>query len=197
MDVREKLVEFLDEVLHYGISTNPSLNYVYNSDIADHLIANGATVQSTGQWISDEYGYNHCSECGHEWDVAEVVTPFCPICGANMEPDFGEIEFDAQRKLDDPIRCRKSAQGGTDNYVPTKWISVKDRLPDNKEHDWVLAQVVEGNGFMHIPKVMEYRQQRNDWYEETYGWLSEHNGAFTVTHWMPLPKAPREAEDES
>jgi hypothetical protein len=71
------------------------------------------------------------------------------------------------------------------------WISVKDRFPDNKENDWVLAQVVEDNGFMHIPKVMEYRQQRNDWYEETYGWLSEHNGAFTVTHWMPLPQPPK------
>ena len=72
-----------------------------------------------------------------------------------------------------------------------EWISVKDRLPDNKEHDWVLAQVVEDNGFMHIPKVMEYRQQKNDWFEETYGWLSEHNGAFTVTHWMPLPQPPK------
>ena len=72
-----------------------------------------------------------------------------------------------------------------------EWISVDDRLPDNKEHDWVLAQVVEDNGFMHIPKVMEYRQSKNDWFEETYGWLSEHNGAFTVTHWMPLPQPPK------
>ena len=71
-----------------------------------------------------------------------------------------------------------------------EWISVEERLPNNKEHDWVLAQVVEDNGFMHIPKVMEYRQQRNDWFEETYGWLSEHNGAFTVTHWMPIPPEP-------
>ena len=71
-----------------------------------------------------------------------------------------------------------------------EWISVKDRLPDNKEHDWVLAQVVEDNGYMHIPKVMEYRQLRNDWFEETYGWLSEHNGLFSVTHWMPLPNSP-------
>ena len=71
-----------------------------------------------------------------------------------------------------------------------EWISVKDRLPDNKEYDWVLAQVVEDNGYMHIPKVMEYRQSKNDWFEETYGWLSEHNGFFTVTHWMPLPLAP-------
>ena len=72
-----------------------------------------------------------------------------------------------------------------------EWISVKDRLPDNKEYDWVLAQVVEDNGFMHIPTVMEYRQSKNDWFEETYGWLSDHNGAFTVTHWMPLPEPPK------
>ena len=72
-----------------------------------------------------------------------------------------------------------------------KWISVKDRLPDNKEYEWVLAQVVENNGFMHIPTVMEYRQSKNDWFEETYGWLSEHNGLFTVTHWMPLPEPPK------
>ena len=75
------------------------------------------------------------------------------------------------------------------------WISVQDRLPDNKEHDWVLAQVVEDNGYMHIPKVMEYRQLRNDWFEETYGWLSEYNGVFTVTHWMPLPLAPEVKND--
>ena len=75
-----------------------------------------------------------------------------------------------------------------------EWISVKDRLPDNKEYDWVLAQVVENNGFMHIPTVMEYRQSKNDWFEETYGWLSEHNGLFTVTHWMPLPPSPPKGE---
>ena len=79
-----------------------------------------------------------------------------------------------------------------DNGVTVQeWISVEDRLPDNKEHDWVLAQVVEDNGYMHIPKVMEYRQLRNDWFEETYGWLSEHNGLFSVTHWMPLPERPK------
>lgn len=72
-----------------------------------------------------------------------------------------------------------------------EWIPVTERLPDNKEHDWVLAQVVEDNGYMHIPRVMEYRQAKNDWFEETYGWLSEHNGLFTVTHWMPLPNPPK------
>lgn len=75
-----------------------------------------------------------------------------------------------------------------------EWISVDERLPDNKEYDWVLAQVVEDNGYMHIPKVMEYRQSKNDWFEEIYGWLSEHNGTFRVTHWMPLPEPPKEDE---
>ena len=80
-----------------------------------------------------------------------------------------------------------------DNGVTVQeWISVKDRLPDNKEHDWVLAQVVEDNGYMHIPRVMEYRQAKDDWFEETYGWLSKHNGLFSVTHWMPLPNPPKE-----
>ena len=72
-----------------------------------------------------------------------------------------------------------------------EWIPVDDRLPENDENDWVLAQVVEDNGYMHIPRVMEYRQAKDDWFEETYGWLSEHNGVFTVTHWMPLPKPPK------
>ena len=92
-------------------------------------------------------------------------------------------------KLVDPVEA--VADYLLDNGVTVQeWISVKDRLPDNKEHDWVLAQVVEDNGYMHIPKVMEYRQSKNDWFEETYGWLSEHNGAFTVTHWIPIPPEP-------
>ena len=110
MDVREKLVELIDNML-------PHEGKTFEEALADHLISNGVTVQ--------------------------------------------------------------------------EWISVKDRLPDNKEHDWVLAQVVEDNGFMHIPRVMEYRQAKNDWFEETYGWLSEHNGVFSVTHWMPLPNPPK------
>ena len=112
MDVREKLVELIIDAKRTDPETGSFTEY-----LADHLIANGVTVQ--------------------------------------------------------------------------EWISVTDRLPDNKEHDWVLAQVVEDNGFMHIPRVMEYRQAKNDWFEETYGWLSEHNGVFTVTHWMPLPHPPK------
>ena len=112
--------------------------------------------------------------------------------------------MDVREKLvelfyDNNVRCDQKIEGLADDVMDIisngvtvqEWISAKDSPPDNKEYDWVLAQVVEDNGFMHIPKVMEYRQQRNDWFEETYGWLSEHNGLFTVTHWMPLPESPK------
>ena len=100
---------------------------------------------------------------------------------------------------DNNVICDQKIEGLADDVIDIidngatvqEWISVGDRLPDNKEHDWVLAQVVEDNGFMYIPTVMEYRQSKNDWFGETYGWLSEHNGAFTVTHWMPLPESPK------
>lgn len=42
-------------------------------------------ARTCGEWISDEYGYNHCSECGFEHDEPEYVTPYCPNCGANMD----------------------------------------------------------------------------------------------------------------
>ena len=48
----------------------------------------------------------------------------------------------------------------TNGVTVQEWISVKDSPPDNNEYDWVLAQIVEDNGFIHIPKVMEYRQQK-------------------------------------
>lgn len=40
-----------------------------------------------GEWISDDYGYYHCSECGYEQAERESVTPYCANCGAIMEDD--------------------------------------------------------------------------------------------------------------
>ena len=140
MDVREKLIDLLTG---HSIDTQQDIEY-----IADHLIANGVTVQENVE-ISDEL-------------LKQLKNAPITIC--KEEPSIELVQ---------------------------EWISVKDRLPDNKEYDWVLAQVVENNGFMHIPTVMEYRQSKNDWFEETYGWLSEHNDLFTVTHWMPLPEPPK------
>ena len=54
MDVREKLVELLNEVQEIGVNEIPAgfgyfSEYVENEKVASHLIANGVTVQ---EWIS-------------------------------------------------------------------------------------------------------------------------------------------------
>ena len=54
MTDREKLVELLDEVQYQGNSTEVGVNYVFNGTIADHLIANGVTLDnqvSSSKWI--------------------------------------------------------------------------------------------------------------------------------------------------
>ena len=71
-----------------------------------------------------------------------------------------------------------------------RWIPVTEKLPSDCDEDWVLAQIQEDNGYLWIPKVMEYRKDKDDWYgtDENLGWLKNHNGAFKVIAWMPLPK---------
>lgn len=84
----------------YGLTNGTSLGR--HSGVAD-IIADGvaalpaADVEPVryGEWISDDYGYNHCSECGFEHDEPEYVTPHCPGCGANMDgSEAGQDETD-------------------------------------------------------------------------------------------------------
>ena len=37
-----------------------------------------------GEWIEDEYSFGHCSLCGYEQEEPELITQFCPHCGAPM-----------------------------------------------------------------------------------------------------------------
>ena len=76
-----------------------------------------------------------------------------------------------------------------DSQVP-KWIPVTEALPKNSEHDWVLGQIMEtDSGYLWIPKVVEYRESSDDWFEESIGWLKKNpDHAFEVIAWMPLPE---------
>lgn len=80
----------------------------------------------------------------------------------------------------------------------TGWIPCSERKPNNDEYDWVLAQVQEDDGFLWIPRVMEYRESKDDWYleDENPCWLKEcHGDAFKVIAWQPLPEPYKESED--
>ena len=88
MDVREKLVELLDIIIQPGQKTL--------GDIADHLIANGVTVQECGYWVSLTDCANagvYCSVCNkkvYKEDYAwcnrknKLRSDYCPHCGAKM-----------------------------------------------------------------------------------------------------------------
>lgn len=65
--------------------------------IADHLIANGVTIQKRGRWDdSGRYKFPsgalaiRCSECGcalHESEYRLYNWHYCPCCGSKMEEE--------------------------------------------------------------------------------------------------------------
>ena len=96
MDVREKLVELLDDMQrsgtgYFGIA-------IENKRIADYLIRYGVTVQERGNW-EDDHGDYVCSCCHTVFsdDLLCLVhgesnePNYCPNCGAKME-GCAEIE---------------------------------------------------------------------------------------------------------
>ena len=199
MSDREKLIEILDRLfIDYGAQA------IYFTDqecedISDYLISNGVTVgveaKPLKQYLTqiDEYAGLKLKFLVFKADTGERIEN-CFVLRPDKDPAAVEA-LRAYAEATDNKTLADDIYNWVGNGVTVqKWIPVSERLPDNSEHDWVLAQVVENSGYMHIPKVMEYRQNRNDWYEETYGWLSQHNGAFKVTHWMPLPEPPKECE---
>lgn len=70
------------------------------------------------------------------------------------------------------------------------WISVKERLPEEGEEVLVFGQYLND-----IPKVLGVRSRYKgdqDWkytWEGSDEWVYREND---VTHWMPLPKPPKE-----
>ena len=74
-----------------------------------------------------------------------------------------------------------------------KWTACSEALPNNKEYDWVLGQIREtDSGYLWIPRQVEYREIKDDWYEDSIGWLKENpDHAFEVIAWMPLPESYR------
>ena len=79
-----------------------------------------------------------------------------------------------------------------------KWIPVSERLPENKG-DYLVAKQLFGDSYVRVVsfakdgrKVSRYdfqNQWKNVWYEydREYGYIT----IDSVTHWMPLPEAPK------
>ena len=75
-----------------------------------------------------------------------------------------------------------------------KWISVDERLPENNGHYLCFRDgSVDVYGFaLNLKKVNKYDfegQKRSGWYsyDSEYGYFE----CTKITHWMPLPEAPK------
>ena len=72
----------------------------------------------------------------------------------------------------------------------TSWISVKDRLPEREQHDYVLVCCT-----MNVTSTINYENAVTMAYVCEEGFMDvELNEVITrgVTHWMPLPEPPKE-----
>ena len=86
-----------------------------------------------------------------------------------------------------------------DNNVPSKWISVKDRLPE-EDGKYLVFEQSNGRTCTEVlrfakdaRKVDKYDFKdcwKNTWYEYDSEW--GHYTVNSVTHWMPLPQPPKE-----
>lgn len=70
-----------------------------------------------------------------------------------------------------------------------KWIPVMEALPESVDDD---VLVTDGEGCA----VGYWRPDAQAWDSTDFGWLENRSeppcGIHTVTHWMPLPKPPKE-----
>ena len=88
-NTREKLIELLGQVQDCGCNVTDvvAMNYVENFELADHLIANGVTVQEEAKlyWKPVEPGKWNltCSACDSHLGCREGAN-FCPECGAKF-----------------------------------------------------------------------------------------------------------------
>lgn len=83
MPDKEKLIKILDN--HCDYAMNIDCNEDCANCLADHLIANGVTIQKHGRWLG-EPGYFKCSCCGkYGGDCGFETSAYCPNCGAKME----------------------------------------------------------------------------------------------------------------
>ena len=100
MDVREKLVELLQNAKAAMKSENLSCDIARNMFVVDFMMVNGVTVQERGQWIYDfnlaGSNFYRCSVCDRQETLLEKedIYEYCPFChcGAKMipQPSKGE-----------------------------------------------------------------------------------------------------------
>lgn len=164
-NLREKLIDLVSyqaDFLPWDIIEN----------IADHLIANGVTVQKTNSQMQEEARAREAVivDLRKKWQAAEAL--ICTMCGhceyeeaggiLRMQTDCGEI-------------CGYPCCGKFTSR--DRWIPVTERLPDFNNNVLVVCKYPFDESETITLACREYGNE--------HFWD-------IVTHWMPLPEPPKE-----
>lgn len=68
-----------------------------------------------------------------------------------------------------------------------EWIPTSERMPGAGQ-DWVLAQVLDTDGFRWIPRVLEFVKDKNQWRDIDGHIFNIYYPQSKVVAWMPLPE---------
>ena len=75
-------------------------------------------------------------------------------------------------------------------YEGMRWISVKDRLPNDRDYVLTFSDGLISTQMFYINEIS--RAKKKHWYfsDNSDEWIDNN-----VTHWMPLPKPPEETNE--
>ena len=117
-------------------------------------------------------------------DVREKLYDLFQDCNNpswNWFPDNAEM----LDMIDYLIANGVTVQDGNDNNIPTKWISVKDRLPEYNDDEFADAVLVTDGFVQHMAYFVG-----GEWRFAESGEIKEPMW-YRITHWMPLPNPPK------
>lgn len=92
-----------------------------------------------------------------------------------------------QHIIDSTLAAAPQSPGSEPATVPGKWIPVSERLPEDSGRYWCYVEEQNDLGKSHYQWNCSWNGDR---------WWVESECGGIVTHWMPLPAAPREVKGE-
>ncbi|HDU2763717.1 TPA: DUF551 domain-containing protein [Klebsiella pneumoniae] len=101
----------------------------------------------------------------------------CPLAGRDAK-SAAWLAWQSRAAM---LAAAPQSPGSEPATVPGKWIPVSERMPEAEGHYLVWANASRIDGYCDHLAIATY--QGGEWSNE-FNWL--------VTHWMPLPAAPRE-----
>ena len=168
MDVKEKLVELLQNAKAAMKSENLSCDIARNMFVVDFMMSNGVTVQEQK---------SPCSLCGY--GGKHLDSPPCTQCPAH------------------PKEQPNANQRNSNASNVQEWIPVTERLPEQDKEVLLIVHGWEDRlyytGCLHRQEAERswltgIESKASDWKIWGFSYFREP----IVTHWMPLPEPPKE-----